>query len=223
MTPKKIILLRHGQTDFNLRGIVQGSGVDSSLNDTGRAQAQAFYESYRNFGFEKLYTSALKRTHETVKGFVDSGLFWDILADLNEISWGKHEGQPVTPEEDKYYHWILQQWQSGKTDLRIVGGESPDEVAVRLRRGLKVILTSPHQNILVCMHGRAIRILLCLMLNYPLKSMEVFEHSNACVYEVQFTGSMFHILKHNDISHLNHINGNSVRALPEVEPVKIKY
>jgi hypothetical protein len=39
-------------------------------------------------------------------------------------------------------------------------------------------------------------------LNYPLKSMDVFEHKNACVYELQFTGSMFHILKHNDVDHL---------------------
>ena len=222
MTPKKIILLRHGQTDFNLRGIVQGSGVDSSLNDTGRMQSQAFYESYRDFEFDKLYTSALKRTHETVKEFIDSGLSWDILAELNEISWGKHEGQSITPEEDRYYHWMLEQWQSGKTDLKIEGGESPEEVALRLKKGLEVIHSSPHQNILVCMHGRAIRIILCLMLNYPLKCMDVFEHQNACIYELQFTGSMFHILKHNDISHLKRINGNSVKGISVVEPVKIK-
>jgi probable phosphoglycerate mutase len=222
LTPKKIILLRHGQTDFNLRGIVQGSGVDSSLNDTGRAQAQAFYESYHNFGFDKLYTSALKRTHETVQGFISTGLSWDILADINEISWGNHEGQPITPDEDKYYHWMLQQWQSGETDLKIVGGESPDEVAVRLRKSLDIILNSPHQTILVCMHGRAMRVMLCLMLNYPLKSMDAFEHKNACVYELQFTGTMFHVLKHNDVSHLKHLNGSAINEIQVTEPVKIK-
>ncbi|HNU42529.1 MAG TPA: histidine phosphatase family protein, partial [Cyclobacteriaceae bacterium] len=35
MITKKIYIIRHGQTDFNLKGIVQGSGVDSSLNVRG--------------------------------------------------------------------------------------------------------------------------------------------------------------------------------------------
>lgn len=202
MNPKKIVLLRHGQTDFNLKGIVQGSGVNSSLNENGQRQARAFYEAYRDYGFDKLYTSALKRTHETVQGFIDSGLNWEALKDLNEISWGKHEGQPITPQEDKYYQWMLKQWQLGDTSHKIEGGESPDDVAIRLAKGLEAIKTSSAQHILVCMHGRAIRIMLCLMLNYPLKSMDLFEHKNTCVYELQFTGTMFHILKHNDVSHL---------------------
>lgn len=42
LTFKKIYIIRHGQTDFNLKGIVQGSGVDSSLNDFGVAQSRAF-------------------------------------------------------------------------------------------------------------------------------------------------------------------------------------
>ncbi|MEM6877731.1 MAG: histidine phosphatase family protein, partial [Bacteroidota bacterium] len=37
MLKQTVYIVRHGQTDYNLRGIVQGSGVDSSLNDTGRA------------------------------------------------------------------------------------------------------------------------------------------------------------------------------------------
>lgn len=203
MTPKKIVLLRHGQTDFNLNGIVQGSGVDSSLNENGQRQADAFFRAYRDYGFDALYTSALKRTHQTVQRFIEAGLPWEALKDLNEISWGKHEGQPITPEEDKYYQWMLRQWQLGYTSHKIEGGESPDEVATRLERALNLLKNSSAQKILVCMHGRAIRVMLCLMLNYPLKSMDVFEHKNTCVYELQFTGTMFHVLKHNDITHLN--------------------
>lgn len=203
MNPKKIILLRHGQTDFNLRGIVQGSGVDSSLNETGLKQAQYFFNAYQDYGFDKIYTSALKRTKETVQGFIDEGIPTTTLKDLNEISWGKHEGQPITPEEDKYYQWMLRQWQLGDTSHRIEGGESPDEVAVRLKRALDQILQTPEEKVLICMHGRAIRIMLCVMLNYPLKSMDMFEHQNTGVYELQFTGAVFHILKHNDGEHLN--------------------
>lgn len=204
MSTKKIYLVRHGQTDFNLRGIVQGSGVDSSLNDQGREQAQAFFNTYRDVPFDKIYVSALKRTRESVQSFIDKGLPVEALKGLNEISWGAKEGQPITPEEDAYYHWMLQQWRLGKTDLRIDGGESPNEVAIRQRIALNHILSQTHEKtILICMHGRAIRILLCLLLNYPLKSMDIFEHQNLGLYEIDYTGSMFSVRRYNDTSHLN--------------------
>src|SRR5258708_29183342 len=91
LTSKKIYLVRHGQTDFNLRGIVQGSGVDSSLNDTGRAQALAFYQAYGDVPFDKVYTSRLRRTVETVRSFIDHGVLHEALGGLNEISWGTKE------------------------------------------------------------------------------------------------------------------------------------
>ena len=53
---------------------MQGSGGDSSLNEKGRAQAQAFYEAYRHVKFDKVYTSALKRTRESVIKFIESGI-----------------------------------------------------------------------------------------------------------------------------------------------------
>lgn len=197
---------------------MQGSGVDSSLNATGRMQADSFYAAYQGYGFDKIYTSALRRTHQTVQHFIDSKLPWDKLTDLNEISWGKHEGQPITAEEDIYYQWMLKQWQLGDTSHKIAGGESPDDVAVRLRRGLDVILNSPYEKILVCMHGRAIRVMLCIMLELPIKSMDLFEHQNACVYELQFDGSAFHVLRSNDVSHLN-IQDSKFKI---AEPVNLK-
>lgn len=46
---KYIYILRHGETDYNRRGIVQGSGVDAELNEYGRLQAEAFFRYYRDF------------------------------------------------------------------------------------------------------------------------------------------------------------------------------
>src|SRR5687768_4016565 len=71
---KKIYLIRHGQTDFNLKNIVQGSGVDTDLNDKGRSQAEAFYNKYKHVPFDKVYTSALKRSMQSVDLFVKSGI-----------------------------------------------------------------------------------------------------------------------------------------------------
>ena len=188
---------------MNLKGIVQGSGVDSSLNDTGRAQALAFFENYRHIPFDKVYTSALQRTKQTVENFVQLGIPVEALAGLNEISWGKKEGEPITPEEDKYYHYMLDQWQKGNTTLRIEGGESPDEVVTRMKPAVNHILAQENEKtVLICMHGRAIRILLCYLLNYPLKSMDMFEHENACLYILNFTGTVFNVELYNNVSHL---------------------
>lgn len=206
MSSKKIYIIRHGQTDFNLQGIVQGSGVDTSLNDRGRAQAAAFFDMYQGVKFDKIYTSALKRTVETVKPFTDLGIPHEAFTGLNEISWGTNEGRRITPEEDKYYHWMLEQWQSGNTSKRIDGGESPEDVTARQKPVIEYILDQQNEEtILICMHGRAIRILLCNLMNYPLKTMDLFEHQNLCLYQLDYSNGVLTIEKQNDVQHLNGI------------------
>src|SRR5258706_12007571 len=172
----------------------------------GRAQAKAFFETYKSVPFDKVYTSNLKRTRETVGDFIALGIPHESHAGLNEISWGVNEGQKITPDEDAYYHRMLQQWEGGNTSLRIQGGESPDEVAVRQQPIIEKIFSHDQdETILICMHGRAMRILLCQLLHYPLKSMDLFEHANLCLYLLEFTGSMFRVSKYNDTAHLKHI------------------
>jgi broad specificity phosphatase PhoE len=203
LSSKKIYLIRHGQTDFNMKNIVQGSGVDTSLNEKGRGQAKAFFNSYKSIRFDKVYTSALKRSQESVQGFIDLGIPHEKLSGLNEISWGTKEGHPITPEEDEYYHHMLKQWQLGNTSMRIEKGESPDDVVVRMKPAIEHMMANESEKtILICMHGRAIRILLCVLMNYPLKSMDMFEHENLGLYLVNWTGSMFAIERYNDTSHL---------------------
>lgn len=202
MKSKKIYLIRHGQTDFNLRGIVQGSGVDASLNDLGRKQAGAFYEAYKDVPFEKVYTSTLKRSIESVSQFIDEGMTHEALPGLNEINWGTREGMVITPEEDAYYHEVIRSWQEGKTDMPIEGGESPEDVFQRQKVALDTIVSGDEQHVLVCMHGRAMRILLCQMLHYPLRCMDMFEHTNLCLYKLVYTGTMFRIARFNDVRHL---------------------
>ena len=196
-------MIRHGQTDFNLKNIVQGSGVDTDLNDKGNAQARAFFEHYKHVRFDKVYTSVLKRSKQSVEQFIQLGIPHESLAGLNEISWGTKEGFKVTPEEDAYYHYMIKQWQLGNTSLKIEKGESPDDVVKRMRPAVEVIMSKPEEKtVLICMHGRAIRILLCVLLNYPLSSMDMFEHENLCLYVLNWTGSMFSIETYNDVSHL---------------------
>lgn len=204
MISKKVYLVRHGQTDFNKRNIVQGSGVDTDLNDFGRRQAEAFFNTYKDIPFDKIYTSALKRSQQSVQRFISLGIPHTALVGLNEISWGTKEGHRVTPQEDEYYHYMLKEWQTGNTRLRIEGGESPEDVVARMKPAVDYIMNKTEEKtILICMHGRAIRILLCHLLNYPLRSMDMFEHQNLCLYILNYTGSAFTVEKYNDVSHLS--------------------
>jgi probable phosphoglycerate mutase len=203
---KIIYFIRHGQTEFNRLGIVQGSGVDSDLNDLGQAQASAFYNKYQGVKFDKIYVSALKRTHQSVKDFLEAGIPSEIQAGLNEISWGDQEGKVPNQQDDVYYKSLLKHWQDGQTDLQAINGESPAQVRARQIPVISHILAqTQEQTVLVAMHGRALRIILTTIFDQPLAMMDSWEHSNLCLYKIAFhTDSQnFELLSANDTTHLD--------------------
>lgn len=203
MNRKKIYLVRHGQTDFNLKGVVQGSGIDAPINVTGEAQAEAFYQAYKDVPFDQVYYTGLIRTKQSINSFLNLGIPNDSLPELNEISWGAYEGTPMTPEEGEYYRHMLHQWQLGNLDYAIAGGESPNLVAKRLSKGIETILSGSGETILVCMHGRAMRIFLSLILETDLRQMDIYEHQNLCLYLLEENEEgKFNLSKSNEVGHL---------------------
>lgn len=186
---------------------MQGSGIDAPINETGRAQAMAFFEAYQTVPFDQIYHTALIRTRQSIQQFIELGIPTRALAELNEISWGDYEGTPMTPEEGEYYRHMLHQWQLGNLDYAIAGGESPNKVAERMRRGIEMILNGPGEHILVCMHGRAMRIFLSLILKYDMRYMDQFEHNNLCLYLLeQLEDDSFVVKKFNSREHLQTLN-----------------
>ncbi len=207
--PKKdkiIYLIRHGETEYNKLGVVQGSGIDADLNATGRAQADAFFEMYKDIAFQKIYISKLKRTFQTVENFINMGIPYQELIGLNEISWGEKEGKIPNSQENATYADLLNAWSSGETHIAATGGESPLEVINRQKIALDVILGNHEEDlILIAMHGRAMRILLTQLLEVPLRQMDDFEHTNTCLYLLKYSydTEKFELLKANDIGHLS--------------------
>ncbi len=205
MARKDIYIIRHGETDYNRRGVVQGSGVDSDLNEMGRAQAMAFFEAYQHIPFAKIYTSTLKRTYQTVEPFLELGIPVERLSGLNEISWGTMEGKIPNSLSDGYFRNLIENWSAGNTALSTDQGESPEQVVARQRPALARIMAQPHESpVLVAMHGRAMRILLSWLLGKPLARMDEFEHSNLCLYKLTYQAEtgLFTLNVANDTTHL---------------------
>jgi probable phosphoglycerate mutase len=200
---KKIFLVRHGETEYNRTGIVQGSGVNSALNENGYKQAELFYGAYKDYPFEKVYTSSLRRTIQSVENFIAKGLPHEILPGLNEISWGKSEGIRFSPETNRIYEGIIESWKKGNIHLKLDGGESPVEVKSRQQIAIQHILDNRHENnVLVCMHGRAMKILLAWITGHSVAEMDLFEHENMSLYLLHYNGKGFEIHLKNDTRHL---------------------
>lgn len=210
MPLKKIYLVRHGETKYNKLKIVQGRGVDAPLNEVGLSQARMFYQAYKDVLFDKIYISSLKRTHESVQYFIDSRVPYEAEEGLDEISWGDHEGAEASAERNSYLKNTIQEWNKGNTSLKIEGGESPNDVAERQIPVIKKILMAPDEVILICMHGRSMRVLLCQLLNLPLNHMDGFNHNNLGLYILNYSSGKFAVEQTNLTSHLQDMPDTTV-------------
>lgn len=206
-----LYIVRHGQTDYNKMNMVQGSGIDAPLNAVGHAQADAFFEAFGSHPFQKIYTSTLKRTHQSISRFAMKGLPVEPLQGLDEISWGNQEGVAFTPETTTLYQETTKKWSEGHLDLSVGGGETPIDVMKRQQSAMEHILSHDHKEVLVCMHGRALRILMCWLLNYDLSLMDEFKHCNLCLYKLIYHNGKFRVDLHNYSRHLDNLDASVLR------------
>jgi phosphoserine phosphatase len=201
----EIYLIRHGETEFNRRNIVQGGGIDSDLNDTGIAQGAAFFDLYGHLEFDSIYCTSLKRTRQTLQGFERKGHSIQTLPELNEFGWGILEGAEGTDEVAAQFQRVLAAWRSGDFTARVEKGESPIEAWERAQPGVERVMAenTGHRRVLICSHGRIMRVILSQMLGYGLHRMDLFPHHNTALNLLSFNSSgKFRIHKLNDTTHL---------------------
>jgi probable phosphoglycerate mutase len=200
-----LYILRHGETDYNAQKIVQGSGIDAPLNNTGRHQAAQFYKRYRFTRFEKtLYCSTLQRTAQTVEPFREDGYAIEALSELREFHWGEYEGRVFDNSAKAELQTITQAWENGDLSRRIPGGDSPLEAQQRIHQALTQI-RSKHTtgNVLICTHGRLMRIMLSSLLRSDIRQMNDYRHQNTGLNVIQLAGNgTAEVMLLNDTSHL---------------------
>ncbi len=207
MIKKELYIIRHGQTDHNAKGIVQGKGVNLSLNDKGRSQADAFFKAYQHIPFEIIYTSSLTRAQESIAHFKELGIQHEIFPELDEISWGDLEGVHATHETDLEFKQLLDKWKSGDIHAKpSPNAESPYELQQRQEKFIEHLLSTPEEKILIATHGRFIRAFMCTLTGKPLSEMENFHHVNLCLYKVNlFSDGKFEIELNCEQKHLEEL------------------
>ena len=202
-----ITFVRHGQTEYNADGRVQGRGIDSDLNAHGRWQAERLAERLEPEPYTALYTSSLRRTHQTAAPLVARrpDLTARALPDLDEMDWGEYEGIVASVEIREQYRQYVATWNAGDFAHPVSGGESPRDVEIRSRRAVELIQTHHSTgNVLVVTHGRLLRVLLASLLpEYTLHRMQDLTHDNTAVSLVDLVKGSARLRCLNDTSHLD--------------------
>ena len=196
----RLYIMRHAQTEYNKKGIIQGSEVDSDINDFGENQSSLFYNFYKSIPFDMVYVSALKRTYQTVRRFAEAGIPCKKLKEFNEISWGINQGKS---DDLKEYEQLINSWVSGNLDEKFENGESPNEMSERLVKGFDKVIKENHENVLLCIHGRALRILLSKIIDKDLTKMDKYTHSNTGVYIIDYKDDEYDVVGENLRNHIS--------------------
>lgn len=151
----RLLLARHGQTDYNAEGRLQGQ-IDIALNETGRSQAAGLARAMEQVRPDVIIASPLRRAHDTACA-VGQAIGVDVTTDeaLLERGFGPWEG--LTPDE------ITQTWPAEYADFRahrrVEGVEVEDRQAVadRVARACRTaVVANPGRAVLIVAHGAAI-------------------------------------------------------------------
>lgn len=154
METTHICIARHGETDWNIKGILQG-WLDVPINEQGRRQARKLGGSFADQGFEAVWSSPLVRARETAE--IVAGILRlpapICHAGLKERHFGAFQGIPKD-ELAELNPALFAQILRRNPNAQFVGGESMDEFADRVLNAFSEI-GAQHTGgrVLVITHG----------------------------------------------------------------------
>lgn len=201
----KLYLIRHGQTEWNIAGKIQGK-TDIPLNETGLSQASLLAAAMETHEITAVYTSPLKRAYETAC-FVAGPHKLSVcpVEELREVDFGLWEG--LTWEEiEKRYEKDFRLWDLNPVDHTPTGGEKKESSRARSRRAMERILSDADGDIVIVAHGGILVFVVSFLLAAQQDKNEVIV-KNASITTVEYdkiTGKG-ELLSLNDISHLKEI------------------
>lgn len=168
----KIYIIRHGQTGFNVKGIINGH-LDDPLTPEGISQAEEAAKSIPET-IKRIYSSSLARARQTAE-ILNKKLNAELTfhEELREVNFGDLNGTPFLEEYKKRHRTLDYDW-------RAKSGENVEDVKNRVLKILKIIRVQNHKDgeALIVAHGGIVRML------YFLQSGELLgETKNVALYE----------------------------------------
>lgn len=167
----KLHLVRHGETDWNREGRIQG-WIDVGLNDEGRKQAQTAVEELPENKTYQLVSSPLRRASETAKLLaeeltVDQLLMRPEFRELNQGHWNGLRGSwLLNRDSDRYEQWV-----DSPTSTSPPGGESLREVRSRVADGLEFVAEFVESPCVIVAHKVVNSLILHLVNATPLETV----------------------------------------------------
>lgn len=198
----RLLLARHGQTEWNAIRRFQGSS-DVALSDLGRRQAEALGRAVEGRRLAAVYTSPLRRARETAEiALGGRPVPLTIVPELAEFGLGEWEGCSVeeikSRDGDPYQRWV-----EAPLDHPPPGSETLSRVATRVRDAIDRIagahgMSATAGDVLVVAHGGVISIYTCHLLGLSLNAIWRLRFDNASITVV----APPRLLSVNDTSHL---------------------
>ncbi|MBZ0314560.1 histidine phosphatase family protein [Clostridium sp. LQ25] len=199
-----IMLIRHGETEWNILGKFQGS-TDIPLSNEGIRQAFMLKERLKS-DFDYIFSSPLKRAYETAKILCDeSGKHVSIAEEIREINFGEWEGLTVKGIAEKYPD-IFNEWRKDKREGKFCGGDmSTLNASIRAKNCIMEIANKHKgKKIVIVAHGGIIKAGLIGIFEWDMSMYHKIALGNTCVNTITFNDDMKPaLLGLNDTNHLD--------------------
>ena len=192
----KIYIARHGETIWNVEGRIQGRS-DPALSSRGYAQSLALLEQLKGRSISALYTSTLQRSIQTAQPIASYfGLPIRRQAELNEITFGILEGKLLFHfDEELKAEW--NRFKDNRFTYRIPGAENYADVSSRVKPFMERLLREhKEQEVLIVGHRVVNRLLIGMLMEYPVEKVLKIEQTNDMLYLIQRNGEakIFHYM-----------------------------
>jgi phosphoserine phosphatase len=199
----RIILARHGETEWNRIGRFQGRS-DIPLNEKGKTQVKALATALREEPLTAIYTSPLIRAVETAESVraCHPGIALKQAPDLIEMDLGAYEGMYVKDWADRYPD-VRRDWQRTPSSVQMPDGENLKAVQNRAVASLERIAghhSSP-STLLICSHNFVIISILCHVRRMSLDRFREIKQDTAAYSIIEKQGDLYTVERLNVRSH----------------------
>jgi len=197
-----LILVRHGQTDWNVNGRYMG-WMDEDLNQEGVQQAERVAQRLDQWPISAVFSSPLKRAVRTAEIVArPHSVAVEVIEELGEMRLGGWEGMFAGDIAAKYPE-LWQTWRTNPGDFRMPGGESLGEVRERAVRAFgRITDRSEGKMVLAVTHDAVVRVLVAHCLGVVEDIYRRLEVGNASITVMERDGGKPRLRVLNDTGHL---------------------